>query len=114
MAKNHAFGVRGGEKLARMGLAWFISYAYYEKADKSHLAWKKANTYPTRIAAYNAARSYHAEWIEYAQTADGTKLKKNLIGLDQVTIKRMAKILSACDPQKTAVTVKRRYAETLF
>ena len=43
MAKNHAFGVRGGEKLARMGLAWFISYAYYEKADKSHLAWKKAN-----------------------------------------------------------------------
>ena len=31
---NHHFSFAGGELLSKIGAAWFVSYAYYDKIDK--------------------------------------------------------------------------------
>lgn len=35
----HNFNFEGGDILTGMGASWFVSYAYYEKIDRTHRNW---------------------------------------------------------------------------
>ena len=87
----HNFSFSGGEILSHMGATWFVSYAYYEKADKSHMNWKKVSTAQSRISKYHSGREYHKVWLDEVLTMNPANLDKNTIGLDAQRVKMMAR-----------------------
>ena len=80
-----------------MGATWFVSYAYYEKIDRTHRNWDRVATTHLLISKYNKGRSYHKDWLEEVLSMSIAKLNKNTIGLDTYQIKTMAtKLLENC------------------
>lgn len=94
----HNFTFEGGEILTGMGASWFVSYAYYEKIDRTHMNWSKVATTQPRISKYNKGKPYHRIWLEEVISMNPANLNKNTIGLDASQTKRMAKeLLSLMD-----------------
>ena len=91
----HNFTFEGGEILTGMGASWFVSYAYYEKIDRTHMNWSKVATTQPRISKYNKGKPYHRIWLEEVISMNPANLNKNTIGLDASQTKRMAKELSS-------------------
>jgi len=87
---SHGFNFYGGELLSKMGASWFVSYAYYVHVDNKHMNWKRARTYKSRIAKFEATFSYHRYWLDKVQEMDDKKLNSNSIGLAATEVKRMA------------------------
>lgn len=85
------FSSEGGEMLRKMGVSWFVSYAYYEKIDPSHKNWMCVTTVPSRLSRYNQGRPYHKTWLQEVLTMDPNLLQKNTIGLFSSEVKDMAK-----------------------
>lgn len=91
--EGHEFNLEGGAMLTQMGATWFVSYAYYEKIDNTHLNWKKVSTTQTRISTYNRSRYYHKYWLQEVVRMNETKLNRNSILLSAAETKVMAKRL---------------------
>ena len=79
---THCFSFSGGEILTRIGATWFVSYAYYERVDPSHLNWKQVSTFQSRISAYRSGEEYHESWLNEVLAMNPSNLNKNTIGLD--------------------------------
>lgn len=88
---SHNFAFDGGEILTGMGASWFVSYAYYEKIDKTHRNWARVTTTQPRISKYNKGRPFHKDWLTEVLTMNPANLNKNTIGLDPYVTKSMAK-----------------------
>ncbi|MGM9609616.1 MAG: hypothetical protein ACI3XE_05280 [Eubacteriales bacterium] len=89
----HNFNFEGGDILTKMGATWFVSYAYYERIDRTHKNWDKVATTQPRISKYNTGRSYHKAWLAEILTMNPANLNKNTIGLSAEEIKTMARKL---------------------
>ena len=89
MAHN-SFSFDGGEILGKMGASWFVSYAYYNYIDKSHMNWNSTATAATRISKYNRSKQYHMLWLTEVLSMNPLNLNKNQIGLRSDQIKEMA------------------------
>ena len=90
---THNFSFDGGEILSKMGATWFVSYAYYEKIDRTHKNWSKVSTAHSRISRYNQGRNYHVSWLNEVIKMNHKNLNTNTIGLDATTVKEMAQKL---------------------
>ena len=90
---DHNFSFAGGEILTCMGASWFVSYAYYEKIDRTHRNWDRVATTQTRISKYNKGKLYHIDWLKEVIVMNSANLNKNTIGLSAEKIKSMAKEL---------------------
>lgn len=88
---NHNFSFAGGEILTSMGAAWFVSYAYHEKIDKTHKNWDGVATAQTRISSYKRGRAFHRSWLQEILSMNPLRLAKNTIGLSAAQVKTMAK-----------------------
>lgn len=91
MAYAHSFTFEGGEILTGMGASWFVSYAYYDKIDKTHRNWDRVATTQPRISKYNKGKCYHKAWLKEVLAMNPTNLNKNTIGLDACITKALAK-----------------------
>ena len=90
---THNFSFAGGEILTGMGASWFVSYAYYEKIDRTHRNWDRVATTQTRISKYNKGKPHHIDWLKEVIAMNPTNLNKNTIGLSAEKTKSMAKEL---------------------
>lgn len=88
---SHNFNFDGGEILAGMGASWFVSYAYYDRIDRSHRNWDRVSTTQVRLSRYNKGRAYHKAWLQEVMVMNPDNLNKNTIGLDAHQTKAMAK-----------------------
>ena len=88
---NHNFSFAGGDILSKMGATWFVSYAYYDRVDRSHRNWDRVSTAVSRTSRYIAGVSYHKGWLQEVLVMKDENLSKNTIGLDAWQVKAMAK-----------------------
>ena len=88
---NHNFSFVGGDVLSKMGAAWFVSYAYYDRIDKNHTNWNRVSTASSRISKYVSSTDYHKDWLHEVLVMKDENLNKNTIGLDAWQVKAMAK-----------------------
>lgn len=80
----------GGDRLTKIGVAWFVSYAYYEHINKKHNRWKKVATIQERWSIYNKSRQYHKDWLHMIKSMKPGQLNRNAIGLSADEIILMA------------------------
>ena len=85
--------VNGMKELRRIGISWFVSYAYYDHIDRSHNKWNNTTTIALRKSCYERTRQFHAEWIHHVLDADPTRLARNTLGLSSDEVQKMAKKL---------------------
>jgi len=90
---GHAFNFNGGDKLAKIGASWFVSYSFYLFINKSHNNWQNASTYLYRIRVFNKTKNYHQYWLRKILEMNDNRLNTNKIGLDATETKKMAKKL---------------------
>ena len=90
---RHVFSFEGGEYLSSMGASWFVSYAYYDKVDKSQTKWQAVDTVDQRISLYKRTDKYHIKWLEEVCNMQDDKLNTNTLGLDANEIKIMVQEL---------------------
>ena len=88
---NHNFSFVGGDILSKMGAAWFVSYAYYERINKNHKNWSLVSTASSRTSKYNTGVSYHKEWLQEVLVMKNENLNKNTINLGACQVKIMAR-----------------------
>lgn len=89
---SHSFNFEGGDQLARMGAAWFVSFAYHDYVDEGHDNWMGVSTVNLRQSVYNSTRFFHEDWLEeVVYNMSEEKLSKNSIGLHGAEIVCMAK-----------------------
>lgn len=74
-----------------IGATWLVSYAYYDRVDKTHKNWDKVSTAKMRIRRYERTRDYHEIWLKYVESMGDANLSKNAIGLTPQETKAMAK-----------------------
>ncbi|MDY2776864.1 MAG: hypothetical protein SOU51_00570 [Collinsella sp.] len=86
-------------KLQSMGVAWFVSYAFYNYVDKSHDNWQRTNTVTMRKSFYASSIEHHAEWLRQVPSMRSASLSRNTIGLSAEEIKNMAKEILNQMPQ---------------
>lgn len=84
-------GLPEEEKLRSMGVAWFVSYAYYNHVDKSHDNWQRTNTVAMRKSFYASTTEYHVGWLREVLDMRPAGLSRNTIGLGTAEIKDMAR-----------------------
>lgn len=80
----------GGRALTTLGAAWFVSYSWYKKVDRTHTNWKNVSTYNNRIATYDRTQSYHTYWLKQIIHMNEKNLDKNTIGLSGYEVIEMA------------------------
>lgn len=78
---RHIYRFDGGEKMTSMAAAWFVSYSWYNKIDRTHTNWKNVVKYKNRISIYMRTLSYHTYWLEQIVHMHEYNLDKNTIGL---------------------------------
>ena len=104
MTTGHYFNFDGGEILSRISAAFLVSYAYYEKVDKTHLAWKTANftekSLNSRLSKYDNSRGYHKEWLNEVLKMKYLERVPNKCGLNAEQIKSMARQILNTDELK--------------
>ena len=83
----------GEEQLKKIGATWFVSYAYYEYIDKSHMNWDRISTVSFRISVYNCSRCYHKGWLQQVLNMDYGRIGTNSLGVSPSETKRMAQEL---------------------
>lgn len=88
-----SFPFAGGEILTEIGATWFVSFAYYEKIDKTHNNWERVKTKYSRISNYHKGAQYHRDWLVEVLSMNPDALNTNTIGLEASQTKKMAKIL---------------------
>lgn len=84
-------GLPEEKKLRSMGVAWFVSYAYYNHVDKSHDNWQRTNTVAMRKSFYASTTEHHVEWLREVFDMRPAGLSRNTIGLSTAEIKDMAR-----------------------
>lgn len=84
-------GLSEEKKLRSMGVAWFVSYAYYNHVDKSHDNWQRANTVAMRKSFYASTTEHHVAWLREVLDMRPAGLSRNTIGLGTAEIKDMAR-----------------------
>ncbi len=90
MGRN-VFKFKHGDILTTMGAAWFVSRAYYEYINKSHINWKRVSTFKNRNSVFmNRAKDYHLYFLEKVEHMNIKNLNKNTIHLEGEEIKKMA------------------------
>jgi hypothetical protein len=89
-SRRHAFDFEGGEQLTTIGATFFVSYLYHQHVDSTHRNWNSIKTQKSRISTINRSESYHLVWLSYISNMSDTNLNKNTLGLDGVTVKKMA------------------------
>lgn len=87
---GHDFNFAGGDKLAKIGATWFVSYCYYDLIDKSHLNWMSISTVSSRKSTYANTGVYHHLWLEEILKMDIDRLNSNTINLNGFEVKKMA------------------------
>jgi hypothetical protein len=92
---EHAFHFEGGDELAKMGASWFVSYSYYSLKNDTHMNWKEAPTYSSRISVFNRTGNFHQFWLEQVLGMNDDRLETNTIGLTGHQVKQMARELLA-------------------
>jgi hypothetical protein len=55
---RHISSFEGREYLRRMGASWLVSYAYYDKVDKSQTKWQAVGTVAQRISLYKRKQQF--------------------------------------------------------
>ncbi len=90
---SHDFGFEGGEILRKIGAAWFVSYSFYERADRTHKNWERVATSQNRISHFKQSTEKHSIWLQRVLDMNPANLNKNTIGLDASEIKKMAQEL---------------------
>lgn len=80
-----------GRGLETMGASWFVSYAYYDYVDPTHMAWSKTDTVKTRRNVYDNAVDRRIDWLKEVLKKDVDRLSRNTFGLSGYEIKRMAR-----------------------
>lgn len=93
MRNRHTFTFEGGEQLTTMGAAWFVSYCYYDKIDKTHRNWEKIGTHDNRKSVYNRTAQYYRLWLMKVLEMSTDRLSTNKIGLTGEKVKKMAQEL---------------------
>lgn len=89
-SRRHSFDFEGGEQLTTIGATFFVSYLYHQHVDSTHRNWNSIKTQKSRISTINRSESYHLVWLSYISNMSDTNLNKNTLGLDGVTVKKMA------------------------
>lgn len=84
-------GLPEEKKLRSMGVAWFVSYAYYIHVDKSHDNWQRTNTVAMRKRFYASTTEHHVEWLREVLDIHPAGPSRNTIGLSTAEIKDMAR-----------------------
>lgn len=92
MSKS-SFNFIGGKQLTNIGASWFVSYMYYQKADKTRSNWKNVSDPMYRVAKCNNHSIYHKDWIREIEGMNPNRLGTNKLGLTGADIISMAKIL---------------------
>ena len=88
---RHAFSFLHGEDLTTMGATWFVSRAYHEYVDKSHVIWQKVKTYPSRDSVFKRVKNLHRYYLKKIEEMGGERLNKNKIGLNGNKTKELAR-----------------------
>ncbi len=88
--QRHAFAFEGGEQLTTIGATFFVSYLYHRYVDPMHRNWDTIKTQNSRISVINRSVNYHATWLRHISNMSDSNLNKNTLGLDGVTVKKMA------------------------
>ncbi len=78
---RHDYAFDGGGYLHTMGAAWFVSYSWYDKIDRTHTDWENVSTFNNRVSVYKHTLSYHTYWLRQIVRMNEDNLNKNAIGL---------------------------------
>ena len=89
-AGRHTFAFDGGEQLTTIGATFFVSYLYHRYVDSTHKNWESIQTQRSRISTINRSESYHQVWLNHIGSMSEANLNRNTLGLDGVTVKKMA------------------------
>lgn len=81
------------ELLQKINPSWFVSYAYYQLVDRSHLKWNHSHAVSQRVSIYTQSKSRHKNWLEQIILMDEKSLKFPIMGLSGDEVKRMAQKL---------------------
>lgn len=97
--------------LKRIGCAWFVSKAYYEYVDRSHLNWNMTDytktSFNTRISNFNSSKKDHLLWLYEIIKKDNLDSQKNQVKLNSKQIKDLAlKIINSLAENKSKTTTK--------
>lgn len=94
---GYPFNCNGGQILSRIGASFFVSYLYYLKVDKNHLAWdtfKNKSLKRDRIKLINRYSIYYKDWVNYIiNVLTPSPLIRNTIGLSDADVVDLAKKL---------------------
>ena len=90
---RHTFSFEGGNELTTMGAAWFVTYCYYDKVDKSENRWSKLSTASNRISVYRRTAGLHKYILHRVLEMSDLNLDKNTLGLSGREVKAMVKQL---------------------
>ena len=88
--KAHAFNFEGGDVLNKMGVAWFVSYAYSVRKNPAHKNWSRTATTKMRVTFFEKTLPYHRFWLYKILRMDDKRLNRNTIGITAAQIKQMA------------------------
>lgn len=88
--KQHGFHFDGGDILNKMGVAWFVSYAYSVRLDPAHRNWTRTTTTKMRKSYFDKTVTYHRFWLYKILHMDDKRLNRNTIGLTAAQVKQMA------------------------
>lgn len=92
---RHTFSFEGGDQLTTIGASFFVSYLYHRHVDSAHTNWALIKTQQSRISTINRTENYHSVWLKHVASMSETNLNRNTLGLDGVTIKKMAWAIQA-------------------
>jgi len=95
---RHSFNFMGGDDLTTMGASWFVSYAYYEYIDKTHLNWKNVGTWKNRLSVYQRTRALHKYWMQEVTKMEIDRLSNNRLGIPGIVVQKMALALIGLVP----------------
>lgn len=88
--KQHGFSFEGGVILNKMGVAWFVSYAYSVRKNPAHKNWSRTATTRIRVAFFEKTLTYHRFWLYKILQMNDNRLNRNTIGISAMQVKQMA------------------------
>ena len=90
---RHTFSFEGGDQLTTIGATFFVSYLYHLHVDSNHRNWASIKTQNSRISTINRSEKYHSAWLKHIGSMSEANLNRNTLGLDGVTVKKMAQAI---------------------
>jgi hypothetical protein len=85
----------GGYEVSKMGVSWFVSYAYHVYIDPTHTNWKNVKSSPSRTAMFKKITHAHKYWLEKVLEMNEARLNTSKTGLKGSQIKEMARQILA-------------------